>query len=191
MSTNTKDTTRSLKAGAMFVEQVGEEGWGYIKTIIGIVREPILLLGKDFRVIVANEPFYQAFQIEAKDAEGKIVYGLGNGQWNIPALHRLLEDILPENKFFKGYEIAHNFPFIGPKVMMVNAREIYCKEDTTLAPCPPITLLAMEDVTEIMAVADTLAKHANQVEGAFLARTQKLEFNIKKLEEEIDELKED
>lgn len=189
MSTNTKDTIRGLQAGAMFVEQVGEEGWGYIKTIIGIVREPILLLGKDFRVIMANEPFYQAFQIEAKDAEGKIVYGLGNGQWNIPSLHRLLEDILPENKFFKGYEIAHNFPFIGPKAMMVNARQIYCKEDTTLAPCPPIILLAMEDVTEIMAVADTLAKHANQVEGALVARTQKLEFHIKKLEEEIDELK--
>ncbi len=175
--------------GADFVERLGEESWIYMKTVVDIVREPVLILGKDLRVIAANDPFYRMFQVEQKDTEGKVVYQLGNGQWNIPALQKLLEDILPQNSFFKGFEVTHDFPSIGRKVMIVNAREIHCKEDITLAPCPPIILLAMEDVTEIMAIAETLANHANQVEAKLTERTQKLEIHIKKLEEEINGLK--
>ncbi len=184
---NMKKTSRPT--GADFVKRFWEESWIYIKTVIDIVREPILILDKDLRVVAANEPFYRTFQVEPKDTENKTVYELGNGQWNIPALRKLLEDILPKNTFFKGFEVAHDFPFIGRKVMILNARQIHFKEDTDLELFPPIILLAMEDVTEMMVIAETLSNHANKLENKFTDRTRKLEAHIGKLEKEISELK--
>lgn len=174
---------------ADFFKRLWEESWAYIKTVVDVVREPILILDKDFRVMAANEPFYRMFQVEPKDTEKKIVYELGNGQWDIPALRKLLENILPKHTFFKGFEVAHEFPFIGRKVMLLNARQIYFKENNTSEIFPPIILLAMEDVTEMMIVAETLAGHANQLEAKFIERTQKLEIHIGKLEKEINEFK--
>lgn len=175
--------------GADFVEHLWEKSWTYIKTVVDVVREPILILDKEFRIMAANESFYRTFQVERMDTEGKIVYELGNGQWNIPALKKLLEDILPENTFFKGFEVIHEFPFIGRKVMILNARQIHFKEDNISELLPPIILLAIEDVTEIMAVAETLAGHANQLEAKLVEQTKKLEIHIGELEKEIKELK--
>lgn len=166
-----------------------EEGWTYIKTIVGVVREPILILDKELRVMAANESFYRTFQMEPKDTEHKIVYELGDGQWNIPALRKLLKDILPKNTFFKGFEVAHDFPAIGHKIMILNARQIHSKEETASGLFPPIILLAMEDVTEMMVVAETLAGQTNQLEEKLTEQTQKLGIHIEKLEKEIDELK--
>ncbi len=171
------------------VEHIWEKSWTYIKTVVDVVREPILVLDRDLRVMAANESFYRAFQVELKDTEGKIVYELGNGQWNIPALRKLLEDILPKNTFFKGFEVTHNFPFIGRKVMILNARQIHFKEDTTSKSFPPIILLAMEDITDMVVVAETLADHANRVEAKFTERTEKLEVHIKELEKKLKKLK--
>ena len=92
------------------------------------------------------------------------IYELGDGQWNIPALKKLLEDILPKNTFFKGFEVVHEFPFIGRKVMILNARQIHFNENSNSKVFPPIILLAIEDVTEIMFIAEVLAGHANHVE---------------------------
>ena len=184
---NQKQSLESL--GTDFIERSWKESWTYIKTVVDVVREPILILDKDLRVMAANESFYRAFQVELKDTEGKIVYELGNGQWNIPSLRKLLEDILPQNTFFKGFEVAHEFPFIGRKVMILNARQIHPKEETASKLFPPIILLAMEDVTDMMVVAETLASHANQLEAKHTGRTQKLEFQIEKLEKEINKLK--
>ena len=127
--------------------------------------------------------------MEAKETEGQVVYKLGDGQWNIPALRKLLEDILPKNTFFKGFEVTHDFPFIGRKIMILNARQIHFEEKPTSGPFPSIILLAMEDVTEITAVAETLASHASQLGKKQIERIQKLETNIKKLEKEIKGLK--
>lgn len=169
------------------VETVGaslwEESWTYIKTVVDIVREPVLILDKDLHVMVANESFYQTFQVDPKDTEKKLVYDLGDGQWNIPALRKLLDDILPKNTFFKGFEVIHEFPAIGRKVMILNARQIHSKQ------LPPIILLAMEDVTEMMAVAETLAGHTSAGEMRFAEKTEKLELRIGKLEEAVNELK--
>ncbi len=98
---------------------MGEDSWTYIKTVVDIVREPILFLDKNLCVMAANEPFYQMFQVEPRDTEGEVVYELGNGQWDIPTLRKLLEDILPQHTFFKGFEVAHKFPTIGRKVMIL------------------------------------------------------------------------
>ncbi|OYV27606.1 MAG: hypothetical protein B7W98_01425, partial [Parcubacteria group bacterium 20-58-5] len=130
--------------GVDFVELLWEKSWIYIKTVVDVVREPILILDKDLRVMAANDSFYRTFQVELEDTEKRVVYELGNGQWNIPALRKLLEDILPKNTFFKGFEVDHEFPFIGRKVMILNAREIHFKEDTSSKDFPPIILLAIE-----------------------------------------------
>ena len=172
-----------------FVERVWEESWTYIKTVVDIVREPILILDKDLRVMAANDCFYQTFQVDLKATEGKVVYDLGNGQWDIPALRKLLEDILPKNTFFKGFEVEHNFPFIGRKVMILNARQIHFKEDTTTKLFPPTIFLAMEDVTDMMAVAETLAGHAKQFEAKLTERTMRLETQISMLSKEINAIK--
>lgn len=183
--------TKKKKVGAKidaseYVGRFWDESWTYIKTVVDIVREPVLILDKNLRVLAANEPFYRTFQVEAKDTEKKIVYELGNGQWNIPPLKKLLEDILPKNTFFKGFEVIHEFPLIGKKIMILNARQIHFKEDVTLQ---PIILLAIEDITEIMGVADMLTLHTNQFENQMTERAEKLETEIKKLEKEIIGLK--
>jgi hypothetical protein len=171
---------------ADFFERLWEDSWTYIKTVVDVVREPILILDKNFCVMAANEPFYRTFQVEPKDTEGKVVYKLGNGQWDIPALRKLLEEILPKNTFFKGFEVSHVFPFIGPKIMILNARQIHFKEDTAFQ---PIMLLAIEDVTEMMTVAERLATHTTQFEAQMAEQTQRLGMHIEKLQREIDILK--
>jgi hypothetical protein len=172
-----------------FIERVWEESWTYIKTVVDVVREPILVLDKDLRIMTANDCFYHTFQVEHADTEGKIIYDLGNGQWDIPALRKLLEDILPKNTFFKGFEVEHNFPVIGHKVMILNARQIHFKEDPATKLFPPTIFLAMEDVTEMMAVAETLAGPAKQFETKLTERTGRLEVKINNLLEEINQLK--
>lgn len=175
--------------GPDFFELLWKESWTYIKTVVDVVREPVLILDKNFRVMAANDPFYKTFRVEAKDTEKKIVYDLGNGQWDIPVLRKLLEDILPKHTFFKGFEVAHQFPLIGHKVMILNARQIHFKDDLAGAKFPPIILLAMEDITEMMSIADTLVSHTNQFEIKMASKTDKLDLKIRELNREIKELK--
>ena len=169
-----------------FVDHFWEKSWTYIKTVVDVVREPVLILDEDFRVMAANESFYQMFQVDPKDTEQKIVYELGNGQWDIASLRKLLEDILPQNTFFKGFEVTHTFPSIGHKTMILNARQIHVKDDASF---PPIILLAMEDITEMMGVAEMLARHTKQFETETTERTKRLEGHIKKLEKDLGDLK--
>ena len=171
-----------------FVDDLWEKSWTYIKTVVDVLREPVVILDKDLRVMTANDPFYRTFQVEPEDTEGEVIYELGNGQWDIPALRKLLDDILPNHSFFKGFEVMHEFPHIGRKVMILNARQIH-KQGSTSKSFPPIILLAMEDVTEMMIVAETLAGHANQLEVKLVERTKKLEAHIDKLVKEVDDLK--
>ncbi len=173
----------------IFFDRLWRESWTYIKTVVDVVREPVLILNKDFSVLAANEPFYETFQVEPIDTENKIVYELGNGQWNIPALRKLLEDILPKNTFFKGFEVAHDFPSIGRKIMILNARQIHFKEDVVSEHSPHIILLAMEDITEIMGVADALTRHTTEFQVKMDERAEKMEIQIKDLKKEINELK--
>lgn len=187
----TKDKAKQIlkSVGTGFVDHLWGKSWTYIKTVVDVVREPILILDNDFRVIVANEPFYLTFKVEPKDTENKIVYELGNGQWDIAALRKLFEDILPKKTFFKGFEVTHEFPTIGKKIMILNARQIYIEGETSSKTFPPIILLAIEDVTDMMDVADMLARHTNKFEETMAERTGKLEVYIKRLEQEINGLK--
>lgn len=178
---NTQDTV-----GAAFFSEFWEESWTYIKTVVDVLREPVLILDKQFKVLAANESFYKLFQVDQKDTEGKIIYKLGNGQWDIPALRKLLEDILPKNTFFKGFEVDHDFPVIGHHTIILNARHIYSRDVTTSVLFPPIIMIAMEDVSELMIIGDKIAQYTNLLEKTLTIRTQKLDGKISKLEKKIN-----
>lgn len=178
--------------GTDFFELLWEESWTYIKTVVDVVREPVLILDKNLCVMAANEPFYRTFQVNEKETTKRNVYELGDGQWNIPTLRKLLEDILPKDTFFKGFEVAHDFPSIGRKVMILNARQIhsrFTRDNGKAELFPPIILLAIEDVTEMIAVADQLASHVNKFQTNLNEKTSVLGSQVARLEKEIDELK--
>ena len=111
--------------------------------IMGSVREPLVVLDSGLQVVKANRSFYQTFKIKPADTEGVLIYDLGNGQWDIPELRRLLEDILPERTEFNDFEVEHTFETIGRKIMHLNARRIF-----TLSSKASLILLAIEDVTD-------------------------------------------
>lgn len=125
------------------------------EAIIGTIREPLVVLDGNLRVIVASSSFYQRFNTNYADARDKLFYDLGNGQWNIPELRTLLEEILPEKKVVEGYEIRHDFERIGKRIMRINAREIKYENDQRKM------LISIEDITErsqLMHQKDTLLK---------------------------------
>jgi two-component system CheB/CheR fusion protein len=92
--------------------------------IVNTVVEPLLVLDGGLQVISASRSFYEHFQVAAGQTVGRKVYDLGNGQWDIPALRELLEDILPQNQVMDGYVVEHDFPGLGPRRMVLNARRI-------------------------------------------------------------------
>src|SRR5215510_5658319 len=81
--------------------------------MVETVREPLLVLTSDFRAQSANPAFYQLFQVRPAETAGQSIYQLGNGQWDIPSLHTLLEEILPQNTVFNDYEVTPDFQYIG------------------------------------------------------------------------------
>src|SRR5688572_28912850 len=110
--------------------------------IVDTVREPLLMLDTTLRVRSGNNAFYQTFQVSADETENRLIYELGNGQWDIPALRTLLEDIIPTSSVFNDFELEHTFPIIGRRVMLLNARKLQAGHHGELL------VLAMEDVTE-------------------------------------------
>lgn len=155
-------TKQSINIDKDFFARLWDESWIYIKTVVDVVREPVLILDRNLCVMAANTPFYKTFHVDKNDTEGKVVYELGNGQWNIPALRELLEKILPDDTFFNGFEVTHIFPSIGRKVMLLNARQIHHRNDLESKYIPPIILLAFEDVTQMMHIAELFSKKVNQ-----------------------------
>ena len=111
--------------------------------ILGSVREPLVVLDSDLKVVKANHSFYQTFKVKPEGTEGTLIYDLGNRQWDIPKLRELLENILPQNSIFNDFEVEHNFETIGQKIMHLNARRIH--EDSKQT---QMILLSIEDVTE-------------------------------------------
>lgn len=116
------------------------EAHNYAEAIIRTVQIPLIVLDRDLRVKTTNRSFQQMFQVSSEESIGNFVYDLGNGQWNIPSLRKLLNEILPQDNVFDNYEIQHSFPVIGHKVMLLNARKFYKDGDNIL--------LAIEDITD-------------------------------------------
>jgi chemotaxis protein methyltransferase CheR len=101
------------------------------------------VLDRDLRVIAASRSFYRTFAVEPRNTQGRKLYLLGDGQWNIPALRTVLEEVIPEHRTVEAYEVEHEFPTIGRRVMLLNARQVFDEDGEGLA-----LLLAIEDVTE-------------------------------------------
>lgn len=166
-----------MKVDEVKADELWEVAWTYIKTVVDTLREPFLVLDEDLRVISANRTFYAFFQVADKDTEGKRVYDLGNGQWSAPKLRILLEDILPKNTHFEDFKVEHEFPNIGRKIMILNARRIY-----TTGVEKPIMLLAMEDVTKQKQLEEQLKTYTQSLTHEVAKRTAKLEARVKELE---------
>jgi signal transduction histidine kinase len=137
--------------------------------IVETIRDPLVVLTPDFRVQVVNPVFYEHFQVSPEETTGCLIYELGNGQWDIPELHTLLEEILPENKAFDGYEVVHEFEDVGRRVMHLNARRLDHLQ---------LILLVIADVTDLeqvdalRAAKEEAEKAKEEAEKASLVKSQ-------------------
>jgi two-component system CheB/CheR fusion protein len=134
------------------------------------VREPLIALDQNLRVVKVSNSFYEFFKVKPKETMGQLIYDLGNKQWDIPKLRELLETILPQKASFDNYEVEHDFANIGRRVMLLNARQIKRESGKER-----IILLAIEDITEKkklereVLTAKDIAEVASRVKSDFLA----------------------
>lgn len=132
--------------------------------ILNTVHELLIVLDEHLKVALVSHSFCQAFQVKPEETEGRFIYDLGNHQWDIPKLRHLLEEILPKTTSFDHFEVEHEFPTIGKRIMLLNARRIYLEGNRT-----KLILLAIEDITERKNI-------------------EKLELKIKELEAQLKRL---
>jgi two-component sensor histidine kinase len=112
------------------------------QAIVNTIPEPFLVLDEEFRVLAASRSFYDVFKVNPEHTQGRLLFALGDGQWNIPALRHLLETIIPDRVVMDNFEVEHDFPDLGRRIMLLNARKVL------YADSPAITiLLAFRDVT--------------------------------------------
>ena len=149
IETGLEKTRKELAVIKKSADEVSE----FAENIINTVREPLLLLDKELRVVKASLSFFDFFKVSSEETIGTLIYDLGNHQWNIPKLRELLETILPEKTTFDDYEVEHDFSTIGKRNMLLNARQI----ERTLGK-EKIILLAIEDITERKKIEDGLEK---------------------------------
>lgn len=114
----------------------------YAENIVETVREPLVVLDSELKILTANHSFYETFKVTPEETIEEFIYEVGNRQWDIPRLRALIEEILPRNTVINGYEVEHDFPGIGRKTILLNARQIFRENIGS-----QIILLAMEDIT--------------------------------------------
>ena len=120
-----------------------KRGLDFAEAIVETVREPLVILNQNLQVMKANKAFYETFRAAPEETEDRLIYDLGNGQWNIPKLRELLENILPAHSTFRNFEVTHEFEHVGRKVMLLNASEIFNPNAQART-----ILLAIEDATD-------------------------------------------
>ena len=168
------------------------ELYAFSEAVFDTMGESFLVLDRDLRIKSANKTFYKTFQITEQETLGKLIYMLGNRQWDIPKLRELLEDILPRDNSFYGFEVEHKFPVIGEKIMLLNAHKLIQHKSQR-----ELIVLAIEDVTAHRR-AQQLAAFQDMADNApvmiWVAGLDKqctffnntwLEFSGRTLEEEI------
>jgi PAS domain S-box-containing protein len=152
------DNPSLLKIKLKSAKEVGE----FAENIINTVREPLIALDKDLRVVKASRSFYDFFKVTSDETIGKLIYNLGNNQWDIPKLRELLETILPEKTTFDNFEVEHVFSTIGKRIMLLNARKIQRGSGKE-----QIILLAIEDITIRKLAEEALAISETRYRGLF------------------------
>ncbi|MDO8723341.1 MAG: PAS domain-containing protein, partial [Syntrophales bacterium] len=142
-------TRKELAAIKISADEASE----FAENVINTVREPLIALDQDLRVVKVSKSFYEFFKVNPEETVGQLIYDLGNKQWNIPKLRELLETILPQKATFDNYEVEHDFTTIGRRIMLLNARQIERASGKER-----IILLAIEDITERKEIEDGLEK---------------------------------
>ncbi len=146
----------------------------YANAIVGTVREPLLVLDQGLRVERASPAFYENFRVSPDETEGRLLFELGDGQWDIPALRTALEEVLPKDRSVDDFEVEHDFPGMGRRTIVLNARRLQQEDGRDER-----ILLAMEDKTAV--------KRAEEKRETLLA----LEHVARKQAEDADRLKEE
>src|SRR6185437_2339584 len=163
-------------------EQAANEARDYAEAVIRTVRDPLVVLRRDLRILSANEAFYKTFKVSPAESEGRSIYELGSGQWDIPRLRELLEQILPENRFFNDFEVTHEFEKLGQRSMLLNARALLQPEGKT-----KLILLGIQDVTEMHRFQAQLRSHAEEL-ARFNSAAVGRETRMIELKKEVNEL---
>lgn len=151
---NVRDITERKRA-----QRAIENSREYSESIVDAIREPLLVLGADLRVLSANRSFYGTFKVKPKETDGQLIFDLGNRQWDIPRLRELLEDSLHKSIAFDDFEVEHEFPVIGRRTMLLNARKIPGESSAA-----DRILLAFEDVTERRRMEEALEESRERFE---------------------------
>jgi two-component system CheB/CheR fusion protein len=151
------------------------ESYNFSEAVAETMHEPMLILDKYLRIKSANKAFYKKFKIVQTGTEGKLLYELGDHQWGITSLRQLLENIIQKNTHFYDYEITHDFPLIGKKIMLLNARRIVQKTQDE-----QLILLSFIDITERALKRKVEKKELEDIIGE---RTKELEQSHQALEE--------
>lgn len=154
-------------------KELKDQALHFMETLTEVARESFLILDPNLLVISANPIFYQNFRVSPKQTEKKLLYKLGNGQWNIPKLRSLLEEILPKKKAVRNYEVKHIFETIGEKTMLLNARQIDSVQ---------LIILAIEDITSRKKLEEKLAEYTKGLEIKIAERTAEIAKRVKELE---------
>jgi len=124
-----------------------ESAQSLAQAIVNTIHEPLVVLNAQFNVVTASRAFYETFQVEPEQTMGRLLYSLGDGQWDIPALRVLLEDVIPERTAMDGFEVTHDFPGLGRRTMLLNARKVLYETSADIS-----ILLAFTDVTDRRAI---------------------------------------
>jgi two-component system CheB/CheR fusion protein len=159
------DITEQKKARQLLI--VSE----YSDSIINTVREPLIVLDQNLRVLTVSRSFYDVFKVKPEETVGQLIYDLGNKQWDIPKLRELLETILPQKATFDNYEVEHDFTTIGRRIMLLNARQIERRMGKER-----IILLAIEDISERKEIETGLEKTRKELEATKLAEDAAREY---------------
>jgi two-component system CheB/CheR fusion protein len=130
------------------------------ESIINTIREPLIVLDQDLRVVTVSRSFYEVFKVKSEETVGQLIYDLGNKQWDIPKLRELLETILPQKATFDNYEVEHTFATIGRRIMLLNARQIQ-----KVLGKQRVILLAIEDITERKETEKVMGKAHEELEA--------------------------
>jgi PAS domain S-box-containing protein len=136
-----------------------DEAHPLAQAIVDTIHDPLLVLDQNLRVVTANRAFHQTFRMNRQDIQGRPLYGLGDGQWDIPKLRLLLEDVAPQHAVVEAYEVERDFPIIGRRLMLLNAREIFNRRNSR-----NLILLTFEDVTDRRAAECEIAELLQQKE---------------------------
>jgi len=169
-------SNRKIDGAVMMLIDIdaAKRGLDFAKAIVETVREPLVILNHSLKVVSANKAFYETFQASPQETEGRLIYDLGEGQWNIPKLRELLDNILPARSTFRDFEVSHEFARVGRKVMLLNAREVFdanAQERTIL--------LAIEDTTDRKRAEDALMATNAELQNFAFALTHDLQEPVR------------